>query len=116
MVLREFQEEDFITDYDVVKSKKTILGYKSEMDSMSGAIMWYNPKHTGDTQEDCVLYATPSWDGDWGIIPFDGPDGDHFGKLDFTKSKYAGNKPLQLKLYFEAVKIAIVKLEKKYKK
>jgi hypothetical protein len=110
MLLREFQEKDFITDRDVLKAKKTILGYKSDMDHMSGAIYWYK---VNDTNAE-PLYATPSWNGEWGIIPFDGPDGEDYGKIDFTKTKYIGNHKLQLKLYFEVVRIALVKLEKDY--
>lgn len=104
-------KEDFITSTDVLSVNKEILGYKSEMDSMCGSIYWSKSE-----DDELILYATPNWDDDWGIVPFDGLDGDHIGKLDFTKSKYVGNKSLQLELYFEAVEIAIQKLEKKYKK
>lgn len=117
MILREFTEDQFITSKDVLKARKNILGYIANEDRMSGALKWYNPKNKEEDYIDTpILYATPSWDDEWGIIPFEGPDADSFGKLDFTKTKYVGNKPLQLKLYFEAVKIAIQKLERKYRK
>ena len=110
MRLLEFTEDDFITEKDVVNSKKKILGYTAEIDRMVGTVEWSKP---GDDEP---LYATPNWDGNLGIVPFDDANGKHFGKLDFSKSKYAGNKKLQLKLYFQAVKIALEKLERNKQK
>ena len=110
MRLLEYTEDDFITSSDVLKANKKILGYQAYEDNMSGALEW---SKKGDDE---ALYATPSWDGDWGITPFDDTLENHYGKLDFSKSKYVGNKPLQLKLYFQAVKIALEKFEKKKQK
>jgi hypothetical protein len=109
MYYREYNESDFITSEDVLSAKKEIRGYKVEPDRMSGAIYWYK-----ENEDDYMLYATPSWNDQWGVVPFDGIDGDYLGKLDFTKSeKYLGNLPLQLELYFEAIETCIERLESK---
>ena len=111
MYYREYSESDFITSEDVLSANKEICGFKVEPDGMAGSIYWYK-----DNEYDYVLYATPNWDDQWGVLPFDGIDGDYLGKLDFTKSeKYVGNLPLQLELYFEAIETCIKKLERKRK-
>ena len=100
------KSEDYITDGDVMNGKiKNINGFELDYDGMTGSVGWYSKKL------DRGLWATPNWDGNMGQIPFDDDDGNHFGTLDFSKSKYKGNKPLQLKLYYEAVKNATKKIK-----
>jgi len=100
-------ENDYITYEDVQNLK--VGNWKSSTDNMSGSIYWYNTKE----KDGEPLYATPSWEDQFGWVPFDDSDGNHYGDLDFSKNpkKFKGNKKLQIKAYLSAVKIAIKKLE-----
>lgn len=102
---KSFLEDDYITDEDV-KRLPNINGYVVDVDRMSGSIGWFKK------DQDKQLYATPSWDGNPGWVPFDDEDGNHYGELDFTKNpKFKGNKKLQMKAYISALKMALKKLE-----
>ena len=102
-------EEDFITGDDVIALKKKLLGYSVAYDSMSGTLEWYKK---GQEEN---LYATPSWDGNWGIVPFDDDDGNHYGELDFTGKKYFQNHKLQMATYLKTVKNILQKIDKRAK-
>jgi len=94
--------KDYITFDDIKRYKRNVNGYTVSMDNMSETVEWSKPN------SQWVVYATPNWDGDDGIIPFEVYNDSidkHFeeGNLDFTKDKYKGRIELQLKLYIEAV-------------
>ena len=88
-------EENFITPEDVIKEKSMVLGYSPYIDQMSGALEWFKK----DQEE--IIYATPSWNDDFGITPFDNENGEHFLTLDLTAKKYHGNFKMQLDKYFD---------------
>ncbi len=100
-------EEDFITPEEVLRVKKKVLGYEGNIDSHSGALEWYKKG------QDETIYATPSWDGNWGIVPFDDEDGKHYGDLDFTGKKFFQNHKLQMAEYFKTLKSVLQKNDKR---
>ena len=81
------------------------------MDNTSGTVGW-DTSHT-----DVELFATPSWDGNHGWVPFDDSEGNHYGDLDFSKNpKYKGNIKLQKVEYLKAVKSILPKFINNMKK
>ena len=103
-------EGDYLQDSDIVKTK---LGkYTAYMDGMSGTVGWMSDEF------DAEIFASPSWDGNHGWVPFDDNEGFHYGDLDFSKNpgKYKGNIKLQKAEYLKAVKAVIPKFEKRMKK
>lgn len=109
-----FIEDDFITPEDVLKFKPMINKYKGSIDRMSGTLEWYKKG------QDEILMATPSWDGNWGIIPIDyiDSDGDYqsFGKIRHDNKKYAGNKKLQMKDYVDTIRRSLKHLDSEVEK
>ena len=98
---------EYITNSDIMNGKiKNIKGLELDYDPITKTINWYN------YDNDKVVYATPNWNGKAGIVDFSDDDGTNFKKLNFSKGKYKGNKQLQLKLYYEAVKKAIERISK----
>ena len=102
--------EDFITPEEVLRTIKKVLGYEGHMDTMSGTLEWFKK------DQDEIIYATPSWDGKWGIVPFDDEDGEHYGTLDFTGKKYFQNHRLQMKMYFAYLRKVLQKNDKRVQK
>jgi hypothetical protein len=61
----------------------SILGWKADVDTMSGSLGWFNPS------TEMIIYATPNWNEEQGKTPFElsYPDGMYVQKLILNLSK-----------------------------
>jgi hypothetical protein len=75
------QKDRFLEGEDV--DGMTVLGWKADLDTMSGSLGWFNPK------TDAIIYATPNWENEDGKTPFEVtyPDGRYEIKLVLHLSK-----------------------------
>lgn len=75
----------------------SLLGWKADVDSMSGSLGWFNPS------TEMIIYATPNWNEEQGKTPFElsYPDGMYVQKLVLNLSK--DNSVDQQKTFYLAV-------------
>jgi len=59
----------------------TILGWKADLDSMSGSLGWFK------NGSDMIIYATPNWDDEDGKTPFE---------LSYDDGRYTRKRVLKL--------------------
>lgn len=106
--IKNLNESDYLQASDV-RNLSDINGWAVDYSTRMGTIAWYH-KPT-----DTLFYATPSWDGVHGLVPFEGESARNLGTLDFSMNskKYEGNISLQKKEYISAVKLIIKKLGKR---
>jgi hypothetical protein len=95
----------------LLQKRVNLMGWKLEVESMSGSWAWENPKFP-----DCTIYATLGWDGQE-VIPIQVNDED--GNVVFSKTfkfKPTGNIVTDSKIYLKTLKTYINKIESILKK